>query len=299
MCESEMVSLRDNKKIFVSCSDKIKNAKTLLYLHGGPGGGCNDFLYIAHLLSNEFNVISFDQRGVLRSEAITENELLTVDMLVEDIEDLRKIKGINELYLLGHSYGGFLALLYALKYPNNVKAIIYENSAWNMIDAIKTIHKNTIPFIRNGGDNALADKIESVLNSCNDLKELADLQMETPEKYRIEAYYNKPWTDEQKSFYKPFEITDEQEKSSEYHRQKIIADDINYKDNMSKLKDIKVPSLLVRGEYDPVMSKEYQQYFVENTPNGRLKIISDSGHSIHCDAPHEFCAVIKEFIRAS
>jgi len=45
------------------------------------------------------------------------------------------------------------------------------------------------------------------------------------------------------------------------------------------------------------MSKEYQQLFVDNTPNGQLKIIQDSGHSTHSDAPHEFCNAIREFMR--
>lgn len=293
----EMVSLRDNKKIFMRSFYKSRDAKTLMFIHGGPGAGCDDFSYAGYLLSDEFNVILFDQRGVLRSEASTESEPLNVAILVEDIEDLRKIKGLDKLYLLGHSYGGFLTLLYALKYPDNVKAVIYENPGWNMINAIKTIHRNTIPFIREGGDNTLADKIETALNTCDDLKELTDLQMETPEKYREKVYYNKPWSDEQKTFYIPFDFTEEQKRSTQYHVQKILADEINHEDNMSKLKDIKSPSLLIRGEYDPVMSKEYQQCFVDNAPNGQLKIIEDSGHSIHCDKPHELCRVIKEFIR--
>jgi len=146
---------------------------------------------------------------------------------------------------MGHSYGGVLASFYTLKYPNDVKAVIYENLVWSMIDAIKTIHRNTVSFIRDGGDVALADKIELALVSCNNLKELTDLQMETPGKYIIKSYYSKPWSDEQKAIYTPFEVTEKQEKSTELHRQKIIMGSVNNEDFMPKLKDIKIPSLLI------------------------------------------------------
>ena len=100
-------------------------------------------------------------------------------------------------------------------------------------------------FIRDGGDVALADKIELALVSCNNLKELTDLQMETPGKYIIKSYYSKPWSDEQKAIYTPFEVTEKQEKSTELHRQKIIMGSVNNEDFMPKLKDIKIPSLLI------------------------------------------------------
>lgn len=47
---------------------------TLLYLHGGPGASCLDFVRQAKALSEKMKVISLDQLGVLRSEAIAEDE---------------------------------------------------------------------------------------------------------------------------------------------------------------------------------------------------------------------------------
>jgi len=300
----EMVSLRDNKKIWVRHLRKSPGAKTLLYLHGGPGASSSDFLYAASKLADWYNVIVFDQRGILQSDKITKDESVTVATIVDDIENLRQIKGLDKICLLGHSYGGFLALQYTLKYPAHVAAVIYENPGWNIIDTFKTIHRNTIPYIREGGDNSLADEIETVLATSDDLNELAELQLKTPEKYRAKAYYNKGWSDDQIAFSKLpeqaslFESADmsKVEASAELVRQKILADEVNYQDNLLKLKDIQAPSLLIRGDHDPVMSREYQQYFLDNAPKGRLSVINDCGHTVHIDNTPEFCAAIHDFL---
>ena len=52
---------------------------TLLYLHGGPGASCLDFVNQARALSEKMRVVILDQLGVLRSEAIAENESYSME----------------------------------------------------------------------------------------------------------------------------------------------------------------------------------------------------------------------------
>ena len=66
------------------------NKNALLYLHGGPGASCLDFVNQAKILSKKIKVIIFDQLGVLRSDAIDENGEYSMSVQVEMIEEMRK-----------------------------------------------------------------------------------------------------------------------------------------------------------------------------------------------------------------
>ena len=100
--------------------------ETLLYLHGGPGASCLDFVNQARALSEKMRVVIFDQLGVLRSDAIAENESYGMEYQIDMVEEMRKLLGIEKWSILGHSYGGTLAVLYACAYPNSIHKIILE-----------------------------------------------------------------------------------------------------------------------------------------------------------------------------
>lgn len=101
-----------------------KNAKTtFMFLHGGPGSGCND----KHKLLFDPNlnrVLFFDQRGAgksLPSGRLKEN---STDHLVKDINKILAIYKIKKVVLVGGSWGSTLALAYATKHPRKVQAMV-------------------------------------------------------------------------------------------------------------------------------------------------------------------------------
>ena len=96
-------------------------APTLIYLHGGPGESCLTYTYQARKLGETFHVISFDQYGVFRSDAVGD-ESLGVNDLVQMTEQMRIALGIESWIPLGHSFGGMLALVYAHTYPESIQA---------------------------------------------------------------------------------------------------------------------------------------------------------------------------------
>lgn len=114
------------KKLYVETHGDPKN-KPVLYLHGGPGESCYDFsFHQAERLKDSLYVIMIDQRGVCRSEEITEDEAFGLNDLIEDCEELKKVLQIKKWSIIGHSFGGYLALLYASIYPGSIKKIIFE-----------------------------------------------------------------------------------------------------------------------------------------------------------------------------
>lgn len=83
-----------------------ENGAALVYLHGGPGESCLTYTYQAKQLGTHCRVISFDQYGVFRSDALPEDCKLCVNDLVEMTEQMRIALGIKSWIPLGHSFGG-------------------------------------------------------------------------------------------------------------------------------------------------------------------------------------------------
>ncbi len=104
--------------------ETVGTGENLLFVHGGPG--LNHAYFQPHVdpLSNDFKLVFFDQRMCGRS-AIADS--VSIAMMVEDMEAVRKELGLTKLNLVGHSWGAVLVTRYALAYPENVARIIYSN----------------------------------------------------------------------------------------------------------------------------------------------------------------------------
>ena len=93
---------------------------TLLYLHGGPGASCLDFVNQAKELSAKMRVVIFDQLGVLRSDAIAENEHYSMEYQIEMIEEMRTIGDQNVEHpwsLLWRDARGFIRVYLSKFHP--------------------------------------------------------------------------------------------------------------------------------------------------------------------------------------
>ncbi|HEY8279966.1 MAG TPA: prolyl aminopeptidase [Bdellovibrionota bacterium] len=99
------------------------DGQPILFLHGGPGGGCDPkhrrFFDPAH-----YRIVLFDQRGCGKSKPSAELEENSTWDLVHDIELIRKHLGLRSWIVFGGSWGSTLALAYASKHPSRVRGMI-------------------------------------------------------------------------------------------------------------------------------------------------------------------------------
>src|SRR5574338_1488781 len=150
-----MVSVR-GREFYVETVAK-NDAPTLLYLHGGPGAGSYDFsVFEGRRLGARLNVVMFDQRGVLRSQPLADADTCTLRDLVEDTEALRQALGVRSWTILGHSFGGMLALSYALAYPNSVDKVIFENPALSLDSSARELLRGAAEIFAAHGDQTTA-----------------------------------------------------------------------------------------------------------------------------------------------
>ena len=101
-----------------------KGAAPLLFLHGGPGYNSHSFSVLeGPRLERAVQMVYYDQRGAGHSERPWTGHY-QLDTLVEDVEVLRRTLGVPKIALMGHSFGGLLALEYAARYPQNVSRMV-------------------------------------------------------------------------------------------------------------------------------------------------------------------------------
>jgi proline iminopeptidase len=105
----------------------------VLLLHGGPGGTHEYFEGLEpSLLKSGVEFFYFDQLGSGHSDRPADevmSKLLSVERSVEEVEQVRRGLGLDEsnFFLLGHSWGGIVALEYALKHGHNLKGLVVSN----------------------------------------------------------------------------------------------------------------------------------------------------------------------------
>lgn len=100
----------------------------IVVLHGGPGLSQEYLLPYMAKLGETNRVIFYDQRACGQSTGEIAEDLITLEKFLEDIEAIRMTFGYHTITVLGHSWGGFLAMQYAIKYPQSVKRLILVNS---------------------------------------------------------------------------------------------------------------------------------------------------------------------------
>ncbi len=113
--------------------------EAIIFLHGGPGYNCASFeVTTAQKLANKgFYVIVYDRRGEGRSKDAT--AAYTFNQTFNDLNDIYTEYNLSKAVLLGHSFGGIVATLFAEKYPNKVKAIGYIGAPVSLQSSFKNI----------------------------------------------------------------------------------------------------------------------------------------------------------------
>lgn len=153
--ESGWLNTGDGHKIYWERSGNPAG-KPAVFLHGGPGGGFSP--YHRQLFDPEhYNVLLFDQRGCGRSKPHASLDNNTTWHLVEDIERLRKMAGVEKWLVFGGSWGSTLALAYAQRHPQHVSEMVLRG--------IFTLRKREIDwYYQDGASHFFPEKWQQLLS---------------------------------------------------------------------------------------------------------------------------------------
>ncbi|MFA2818172.1 alpha/beta fold hydrolase [Bacillus wiedmannii] len=293
----EYMNIR-GKKLYVETHGKPKN-KPVLYLHGGPGESCYDFLFHqAERLKHSLYVIMIDQRGVCRSEEITEDEAFGLNDLIEDCEELRKALQIEKWSVIGHSFGGYVALLYASIYPSSIEKIIFEGPTFDFALTSKSLLQKTGNLLKKYGKEEVAEECLAYSSSNASSEELLEayirLSDELEEK-RMEIYNNKEdVTDESLYSDEEWEVFSNR---SKIHFDRLKVEGAFHTSLLPKIKDITNPMLLIVGKYDAVTCEKQIETFNKDARNGKCIAFEESGHTPHYEEADRYAELVIQFLK--
>ena len=291
-----LIPLRGTRLYVEDLGDQ--SAPALLYLHGGPGAGSYDFsLYQGPLLSPSLRVIAMDQRGVLRSDPV---QSLVLSDLIEDCEALRLQLGIRQWCVLGHSFGGQLALRYATAYPASVAAVAFENPSFDIASSIRSLMGAAATVLDSHGDKADADAARGHEASRETTAELWDAFGDIGGKlgdWRDEIYVHQPRL---RGFFQRLQsrFSDDQLTRAGTHAGALVSEGKFFEDITPLLKGLRQPTLMVRGDYDAVTAPSQMAAYAA-VPDGRTARFHDSAHFVHVEEPRAFADALTAFVKAS
>jgi len=261
----------------------IGRGEPLLLLHGGPGLFHDYFLPHLTPLAKAHRLVFFDQRGGGRSVQTLRPEDLTIAEFTADIERLRDHLGLGRIHLLGHSWGGLLALNYAIKYPQALGSII-------LVDSAAPNPKLSIQTMLNRQKQmAAVPELAAVVQS--DAFRAGD-----PE--AVETYFKLMDASSffDRSLAPRLEVKFTRETaaamlsvSSQVFPQMAAFDAIH------GLARVKAPTLIIHGTHD-FIPLESARLLHEGIPGSRLAVFEDCGHYPFVEQPGRFLAAVRDFL---
>lgn len=207
----------------------------VLCLHGGPGGVCDYLVPLADLVQFGYRVVIYDQLGCGRSERPRGTKYYTIDRAVDEVEAVRKGLRLGRVHLFGSSWGGALVLGAALKHRKNLRSLIVSNgfastalveSEWNPHTPKKL--RETLEYYAAKGDFK------------NPKRLAARKELERTQYCRLRVW--------------PYELSNSFEHMSEYV-QEMHDRSIQGWDVTDRLTEIRLPCLVITGEYDAIPPK--------------------------------------------
>ncbi|HEX9895315.1 MAG TPA: alpha/beta fold hydrolase [Gemmatimonadales bacterium] len=247
-------------------------------LHGGPGAHHDYLLPGFDLLARGRTLVYYDQRGGGRSPVAREVPV-GWRQHVADLEALRRLWGLEQLVLAGYSWGGLLALLYALEHPGRVSrlALVSPAPCWRAARQEfdqRFLARSEAPAIR-------AMRVELAAGG---------LREKDPPAYRrrafelsVAGYFHDPGRARELT---PFRITG--------RTQREVWDSLGDFDLRDRLGSIGVPALVLHGDDDPIPLAASRS--LAEGLDARLEVLPQCGHVPYVEAPDRFVALLDPFL---
>ncbi|MFN0030607.1 MAG: proline iminopeptidase-family hydrolase [Flavobacteriales bacterium] len=271
------------------------NPKTrVLLLNGGPGCTHEYFECFENFLPAEgIEFIYYDQLGCGHSDNPDDTAMWDLKRYVEEVEQVRKALNLNSdnFYLLGHSWGGILALDYAMKYQHNLKALIISN----MMCSAPLYDKYADEVLAGTIDAAVLDTIRRI-EAAGDFSNPKYMQLLEPHFYQQHicripaAAWPEPMT---RSFSK---LNQSLYVSMQGPSEFGISGKLENWDRSTDLDKIKIPCLTIGAKHDS-MDPEHMRWMSTQVKNGSHVHCPDGSHMCFYDDQTVYFKGLIDFIK--
>lgn len=269
----------DGARLFVKKSGK---GAICIFIHGGPGAWSKSFEDLkGNNLEQHLSMVYYDQRGCGRSQK-SPREDYSLDRMLKDIDLIRQHFKADKVYLLSHSFGGILAVNYALKYPEHVKGLILANSTLNLRYSLE----NQLSYM-----NTLMATHYTATGPSHEALMAAFMKAK-------HALSEKGWNYKMLSDHKKnvdlVQKIDDQSPSDYDFAKHVFQQEVYWQDYSQRTSEIKVPVLVITGAKDHAIGENHYTSF--DFVNQQVEKIN-GGHLLYYENNPAFIKAIFDFVK--
>jgi proline iminopeptidase len=263
----------------------IGHGQPLVLMHGGPGADHISMLPFRPC-SDQNTLVFYDHRCNGRSRGV-EVSSMTWENLTADADELRQSLGFDKWAVLGHSFGGMVALEYALRFPQSLSHLLLVDTCgdirWAQENAPNTLAQR-------GFSPETVDIARRFFNGQIAPNEMLPAMMKFGEAY----YHHRS----------PLQVAHMLVSGM---RVKMRPEALIFGfchllkgwTVMDRLGEIKVPTLVMAGRDDIQFPPEHQAALAAGLANARLEIIESAGHNSPEERPAEVLRLVRNFLAAA
>jgi proline iminopeptidase len=272
----------------------IGEGPSIVVLHGGPDFDYDYLLPELDRLAERFRVIYYDQRGRGRSADGVRPGDVTVESEMDDLEHVRRHFGLESMAVLGHSWGGVLAMEYASRHPERLTHLILMNTA-------PASHEDAQAFRRHLRSSRPAGDLERMqfLAATAEFR-AGDLDVES-EYYRIHyrpALHAPELLDllvpRLRMNFTPERVLTARAIEDRLYEQTWSSPEY---DLLPKLRRLAAPTLVIHGANDFV-PVALAAHVAEAIPGARLAVLPQCGHFAYLEAPDAVVQHVRDLFAA-
>jgi proline iminopeptidase len=265
----------------------------VLLLNGGPGMSHEYFECMESFLPKEgIEFIYYDQLGTGFSDNPNDTTMWDLPRYVEEVEQVRVALNLNKdnFYLLGHSWGGILAMQYSLKYQNNLKGLVISNmmaSCPKYGEYSKVLEKQMDP---------------NILKTIKDLEAKKDYGNPKYMELLMANFYNqhilrKPVSDWPEPVTRSMSRLNQSLYITMQGPSELgLSGKLTKWDVSKELKNIAVPTLVIGGKYD-TMDPEYMKWMSTQFPKGTYLYCANGSHMSMYDDQQTYMNGLINFLK--
>ncbi len=250
------------------------DAVPLLTLHGGPGGG-HDYLEALGQLAADRPVVFFDQLGCGRSDKPDDGSLWHIARYVREIDALRAALDLNRIHLLGHSWGGWLAIEYMMGSPTGVESLTLASTS------------SSVPQAASETGRLKKDLPESVLDVLLHGEATGDIHSSDYEAAEMEFLKRHlcrldPWPDSLVRSMNNLMDSPIPYETIQGPNEFTFNGNLKDWDRTDRLGEIAVPTLITVGRHDE-LTPACAETMRRGIPNSELHVFEQSAHMSHIE----------------
>ncbi len=260
----------------------------LVCLHGGPGA-THDYLTPLEVMSSRGRrVIFYDQLGWGNSDHVNNPSLWSIELFLEEFGEIRKALNLEHVHILGHSWGGMLAMEYALSRPEGLSSLILSDTTASTRQWIAET-KRLLSFlseevqqtIRNHEAAGTTDSLEYV-EACKAFsRQHAGGHIDPKPEWVKKAFEKLSDNEVYLTMWGPSEF--------------CVTGSLKEWDITPRLSEILVPTLIIAGRYDeatPVLAEALRQ----GITGSELVIFENSAHFPHIEETESYLQILDRFL---